>query len=316
MNRPAGVRPVPAADRLETAELIRLLDHPDADVRDRAAESLGALGPAALPALVFLLNDRSIQKRLGAIVAISRIRDPVAVVPLSEFIRHEPWVETRAAAILALGAWGDPSIIPLCRTLLVDRDRYLRYSAAVTLGKLLWEPDSPEMWAYYFIALQDWEGLAALGRAANGPMRVMLKDDDANVRIHLIGLLSRNGGPDAAEGCVNLLKDSRDTVRYMAVLSAIKAGLTADRIPLIVMQRERTGPDPSVAALLNFLFPGIGYNYMGKWWGFLVFMSFMSVLVLAQLRLGPFLPYLIAYPITALIAVQTYRETKRMAEAS
>ena len=300
----------------EIGALIRQLDDPDGDVRDRAAEALGDMGPAALPALVAALNVRSTQKRLGAIAAIGRIRDPAAVVPLSAFICHETEIETRAAAVLALGETGDRSVIPLCETLLQDPDRYLRYSAAVTLGKLLWGPGDPEEWAYYFIALQDWDGLAAIGSAANGPMRAMLKDDDANVRIHLMDLLSRNGGPDAAEGCVRLLKDSRDTIRYMAVLSAIKAGLTADRIPLIVMQRERTGPKPAVAALLNFLFLGIGYNYMGKWWGFLVFMSYMSILVLAQLSLGPFLPYLIAYPITALIAVQTYRETKQMAEVS
>jgi hypothetical protein len=45
---------------------------------------------------------------------------------------------------------------------------------------------------------------------------------------------------------------------------------------------------------------------MGYWWGTLVFMSYMSILVLSQLELGPFIPYLIAYPVTALFAVHTF----------
>jgi hypothetical protein len=82
----------------------------------------------------------------------------------------------------------------------------------------------------------------------------------------------------------------------------------------MVAGRERTGPDPAAAALLNFLFLGIGYNYLGKWWGFPVFMTYMSVLVLAQLAMGPFLPYLIAYPLTALAGIHTYYLAEGMSD--
>jgi len=34
------------------------------------------------------------------------------------------------------------------------------------------------------------------------------------------------------------------------------------------------------------------------------------------LRMGPFLPYLIAYPVTAIFAVQTFFEAKRIADSS
>jgi hypothetical protein len=37
----------------------------------------------------------------------------------------------------------------------------------------------------------------------------------------------------------------------------------------------------------------------------------MSILVLSQMELGPFIPYLIAYPVTALFAVQTFFMAKR-----
>jgi len=95
----------------------------------------------------------------------------------------------------------------------------------------------------------------------------------------------------------------------------MNCGLASHDLPLMVAGRERTGPDPAAAALLNFLFLGIGYNYLGKWWGFPVFMTYMSVLVLAQLAMGPFLPYLIAYPLTALFGIHTYYLAERMSDS-
>jgi hypothetical protein len=40
-------------------------------------------------------------------------------------------------------------------------------------------------------------------------------------------------------------------------------------------------------------------------------MSYMSIIVLSQLQLGPFVPYLITYPVTAVFAVQTFFLAKR-----
>jgi hypothetical protein len=92
------------------------------------------------------------------------------------------------------------------------------------------------------------------------------------------------------------------------------SGIEAHHLTGVLVKRERTGPNPAAAALLNFLFLGIGYNYLGKWWGFPLFMSYMSVMVLAQLEMGPFFPYLIAYPITAVIALHTYYTASQAAE--
>jgi hypothetical protein len=220
----------------------------------------------------------------------------------------------RWAALLALGEIGDPEAVPCCVEALKDNNRYVRYGSAVALGKLLWQPWDDEGQAYYFIALQDWDAVRSLGKAAAGPLRTLLRDDDPHVRIRLIDLLSRTGAADASGGCSVALKDPSDPVRYRAVLSAVKCGLAAERLPLLLAQRERTGPSPAAAALLNFLFLGIGYNYIGKWWGFLVFMTYMSIIVLAQLQLGPVLPYLLASPVTALFAVQTYFAARRMAD--
>ena len=85
-------------------------------------------------------------------------------------------------------------------------------------------------------------------------------------------------------------------------------------IPWGIAKRQRTGQNPWAAAILNFFFVGLGYNYLGFWWGFLVFMSYMSIFTLAQLESGPFTPYLYAYPITALFAAQTFYMAKKRSD--
>jgi hypothetical protein len=107
------------------------------------------------------------------------------------------------------------------------------------------------------------------------------------------------------------LKDPSSTVRWKAILAAKKCGVPVTHLPRGLSKRPRTGQNPWAAALLNFLFLGLGYNYLGYWWGFLVFMSYMSILVLSQMEWGPFVPYLIVYPVTALFAVQTFFLAKR-----
>jgi hypothetical protein len=300
----------------DLSALIGLLGHHNSTVREKAILALGTSGQQALPHLAAALNSRNGQVRLGAVGAMGIIHDPATVLSLSEVLRNDRLVEVRLAALLALGETGDPEAVSSCVAALTDRNRYIRYGAAVALGKLLWEPEDTALWAYYFIALQDWDALRSLGSTAAVPIRMMLKDDDPGIRMQLMDLLSQTGSPEAAAGCTQLLRDPRDSVRYAALLSAVKSGQEAQCMPLLFSERQRTGPNPAAAALLNFLFFGIGYNYMGKWWGFLVFMSYMSIIVLAQLQLGPFLPFLLAYPVTALFAVQTYREAKRMADRS
>jgi hypothetical protein len=51
---------------------------------------------------------------------------------------------------------------------------------------------------------------------------------------------------------------------------------------------------------------------MGKWWGFLVFMTYMTIMVFIQLSLNLLFPYIYIYPFTAVSAVQTYYAVKRM----
>lgn len=300
----------------DIAALIRLLGHKDCSVRSRATDALAALGNPVTGTLIAALESLDSTVRMGAATALGSLHNPTALPVLIGRARHDGSIDVRMAALLALGEIGAPAAIPCCRELLKDTNRYVRYCAAASLRKLSWEPSDSDDLAYYMIAVQDWNEVRALGKTAAGPLRTMLKDEDPSTRIRLIELLSQGGFPEAAGGCALALKDSRDSVRYMGLISSIRCGLSEESLPLLLARRERTGPNPAAAALLNFLFLGIGYNYIGKWWGFLVFISYMTIIVLAQLKMGPFLPYLIAYPVTAIFAIQTFFEAKKIADSS
>ena len=299
----------------DISSLITHLNSPDLSVRWHAAEALGTCGETAVPPLLFALQSRDIPVRLGAIEALASIRDIRAVNPIMVIGRSDEALEVRWAAVLALGEIGFSDAIPFLVPLLHDPNRYLRYGSAVALGRLGWQPASEAETAYLLIARQDWKSVRSLGAAALPPLWDLLRDNDPQSRAMIMSVLGQIGDRQAQAACQQALKDRDPRVRWKAVLASMDCGLAPHNLPLMVAGRERTGPDPAAAAILNFLFLGIGYNYIGKWWGFPVFMTYMSVLVLAQLAMGPFLPYLIAYPLTALAGIHTYYLAERMSDA-
>ena len=295
--------------------LIRLLDNPDPSVQWHAAEALGASGEMVVPLLLQALRSRSVPVRLGAIEALGTIRDTRAINPLIAVVSHKSALEVRWAAVLALGEIGSPDPIPYLVPLMRDPNRYLRYGAAIALGRLGWLPENETDTAYLLIARQDWAAVRHLGTAALLPLQDLLRDTDPESRGMIMSVLGQIGDRHARAACQKGLKDSDPRVRWKAVLASMNCGLASHDLPLMVAGRERTGPDPAAAALLNFLFLGIGYNYIGKWWGFPVFMTYMTVLFLALWYWDPVLPYLIAYPITAILGIHTYYLAERMSDS-
>lgn len=296
--------------------LISLLDHGNFDVQWRAADALGTMGPEVVPVLLAALNHRSINTRVGAIEALAAIRDARATGPLSALLESDESSEVRWAAALGLGEIGDTKSIPLLIQSLREMDRYVRYGAAKALEQLGWQPGNDAEKAYYLLAQQDWEGTRKIGRPAIQPIITLLREKHPATRAKMVELLGSIGGPGAKAACNIALQDGDGNVRWNAVLASRKCGIPITHLPVGLSRRPKSGPSPFGSALLNFFFFGLGYNYMGKWWGFLVFMSYMTLIVLAQLELGmgPFMPFLFAYPVTALFATQTYFMAKRESE--
>lgn len=301
-------------DAGDVPSLIRLLGDADSTVQWHAAEALGTMGGKAAPDLIDALRSPAIPVRLGGIEALGMIRDPRGVPPLLALLDHDRSTEVRWASILALGEIGSADAINPVVQRLRDPDRYLRYGAALALERMGWRPENEADRVFLMIARQDWESVRKSGTAATPYLMEVFRDRDPATRKAIVSVLAEIGDRHAHAACQTALKDPDRAVRWKAVLASMNCGLAPHDLPLMVAARARTGPNPAAAALLNFLFLGLGYNYLGKWWGFPVFMTYMSVIVLSQLAIGPFLPYLIAYPLTAIIGVHTYYQTERMSD--
>lgn len=295
--------------------LIRLLGHEDRNIREHSARILEEFGGAAVPALLAALQSSQVPIRLGVVETLGRIQDERAVQPLAMTLRDDPLTEIRWAAALALGETGSADATPPLVNALRDRNRYVRLGASLALENLDWTPATDGEKVCKYIALQEWDHVRNMGTAAKAPFADMLRDAGpatCPAIATLIGQMKLSFTPETFQP---VLTDRSPSVRWWGVMAAMNSGVAAKNLPRMLAQRERAGPNPSVAALLNFLFPGIGYNYLGKWWGFPVFMSYMTIIVLAQLATGPFLPYLVAYPITAVIAAHTYFSVRHAAES-
>ncbi|MEN6442977.1 MAG: HEAT repeat domain-containing protein [Methanoregula sp.] len=288
-------------------KLVQLLGHGDFSVRSRAAGALSTSGDRVLPAIVAALDSPSVSVRLGAIEFLSTCRLPRVLSYLTGVLEHEKTMEVRLAAVIALGTIDDREAVPVLVHMLRDKNRYIRYASAQALTRLRQVPDSEPDYVYFLIACQDWDTVRSRGSAATGPLMNIFKEDDPETRRAILSVIGELGDQNARQICRMALLGGDARTRWKAVGASMNCGIALHRIPLIEAGHKRTGPDPAAAALLNFLFLGIGYNYLGKWWGFPVFMAYMSIMVLAQLATGPFLPYLVAYPVTAILAVQTYK---------
>ncbi|HUH79015.1 MAG TPA: HEAT repeat domain-containing protein [Methanoregula sp.] len=294
--------------------LIRLLGSRDPEGSRRAAAALGSLGSPAVPALVSALGSALPMVRLGAAEALGTARDARAVPALARVLGSDRSEEVRWQAAIALGEIGSVLAVPALVRNLRDRNRYVRLGSAEALKKIGWEPRGEADRTHMLIALQDWEALKKIGPAAAGPLHDQLTGNDPATKEQIIALLSGMGDTSSGTVLRECMKDRDPRLRWHAVFAGMDCGIAPDFLPRIVAGRERTGPVPAAAALLNFLFLGIGYNYIGKWWGFPVFMSYMTLIVLAQLAVGPFIPYLVSYPVTAVFAVQTYFAAKKMSD--
>ena len=292
--------------------LIRHLDHDSHDLQWRAADALGSLGEIACDPLLKLLSYHKLHVRIGAIEALSEIKSPRSVDPLIQTLLTDKSHEVRWVAALGLGDIGDKRAITALRSSLEDEDRYVRYGAVKALEQIGWSAETERELAYYYIALQDWKALHKLGKPAVGPLIETLKEKNPATRAKIIELLGEMRTDEAKSACEIALMDPDPSVRWSAIIASKKCGITTTRLPLVVSRRPWTTPSPIGVAILNFTFCGIGYHFLGKWYGYLLFMCYMTTMVFVQLYTGSLFPFIYAYPFTWIPAVHSYFMVKRM----
>jgi hypothetical protein len=250
------------------------------------------------------LNHRDV--RIGAVEVLGEMREKSAVPKLISLLRQDESSEVRWVSAIALGGIGDPSVIPVLVTALRDPDKYVRYGVSLALDELHWIPGTPEESAYYLIAGQKWEEIESHSNLPAAPFVYHLKDQDPSIRAFCVEVLGRLRSPEAKERCSTVLRDSSGEVRWKGILAFPECDIPLMHLPRELSRRKRQRKNPYAAMILNFLFLGLGYNYLGFWWGLLLFQINVTVIVILGLTIGPVLPYLASYMVSAVAVVHTW----------
>jgi HEAT repeat protein len=108
-----------------------LLEDSDRIVRQRAAESLTELGgDDAVAALAAALDDPMENVRLAAVRGVRQLDPTVAIPELARLLLEDPEWKIRVQAAGALGATGDPTVVPVLESCLADANEFVRGAAA------------------------------------------------------------------------------------------------------------------------------------------------------------------------------------------
>jgi HEAT repeat protein len=298
-------------ERRDTSGLIRALRSPDFAVQTESARALGTLGAASMDDLLHALKKKHKDVRLGVIGALAIIRDPRSVDPLIAALRDTN-SEVRWQAAFALGEIGDARAISSLVAALRDPDKYVRYGSAFALAKLGWKPESAEERAFYFVGMQEWKALTAAGPSAIPALSFVLCDRDAGVREKAIEILGSIGSDQAVPALMQALADGNSEVRWQAVLAAPRCGIDPMFIPRGISHRPRTAKNPLIAGVMNFLLPGLGYGYIGKWWGIMIFQIDVTATVWLFKYEGQGDSYGLLFPLYVLLALHAWYLARKM----
>ena len=209
-------------------ELAAFFQHPQAQIRSRAAAAAGRIGDADIvPDLLDLLNDQEEDVRLEAVFALGQLKDSSAVEPLIDsFHRSSPGEQDEI--LNALGRIGGVKSIEFLRGRLSSGEFELLPAVVYSLTRARGVTSLPAIAEY----LSDTS--AAVRRAAayfccrkadSTVKAVLLKklnDDDALVRKYSAGALGRIGAPDIAHHLAPMFSDPDRSVRINAVRAAGK----------------------------------------------------------------------------------------------
>lgn len=293
--------------------LIHALSFRDPGIQSGAVQALVDTGTDATGPLILALGRKNRNIRLGATGALAGIGDPRAIPALAALM-DDPASEVRWQAAIALGEMGSHDVIAPLLHGLMDPDKYVRYGSAVALGRNGYKPPDIPDWAWYHAALQDWDRLRALGPAALPPLFNLLRDTDSTVRLQAVRLLGDTGDRQAGLSLIRMLGDPDRQVRWEAAMASRKCGVPPVYLPRALYQRPRIQKNPLVAGFLNFLLPGLGYGYLGKWWGIMIFQVDITLTVWIFRELGESNTYGLLFPVYFLLAIHAWYLAKNMPE--
>jgi hypothetical protein len=295
--------------------LIRALKYRDPDIQWQVSHALAEIGHERIGEIISALRHKNKHVRLGVISALGELRDPEAVSSLIESLgdRHD---EIRWEAAIALGEIGDPLAIPPLCTMLRDDNKYVRHGAATALEKLRWDPAGPEDRAYYYLASFNWLALGSMGEAALPVLEFGLADPDPGVRRLAVDTLGTIQTTKSVPALMTALGDPDEEVRWLAVRSAPVSGLEMKFIPRALAKRPRKRKNPYIAGFLNFVLPGMGYFYLGLWWGILLFQVDLTLTLWMYSYQGQQLSFGVLLPVYFVLAFHAWYIGKNLPDFS
>lgn len=293
--------------------LIDALRVPDIAIQKDAALALATLGPDATISLLRTLRTKDTLLKLGVIEALGKIRDPRSVEHLVACLSDDS-NEVRWVAAIALGEIEDPTAVEPLLQALRDPDKYVRYGAAFALSRIGWKPPDQAQRAFYFVGLQEWKVLTEIGDPAIPSLKNAMRDRDSDVRLKVLDVLKELGGAGAETIVLTALSDPNSEVRWKAVLVSQKIGISPVQLPRNLATRPRNVKNPLVAGFLNFMLPGLGYGYLGKWWGIMIFQIDITLTVWLFKFSGETNTYSILLPLYILLGVHGWYMAKQMPE--
>ncbi|MGB7992771.1 HEAT repeat domain-containing protein [Methanoregula sp.] len=299
------------AQRRDINGLIKALQSSDFAVQTQAAQALGSLGPDAMDKLTATLKHSNKDVRLGVIEALSFIRDPRSIDPLTRALKDEN-SEVRWQAAMALGEIGDNRAIVPLKEALKDANKYVRYGAALALEKLGWQPLTADERAFFLIGMQEWKAVKEIGHDAIPALNSVLNDPDSAVRLKVMQILGTIQDKKAIPALMRGLADSDKDVRWEAALSAPSCGINPMHIPRGLSKRPKTAKNPLIAGILNFLLPGLGYGYIGKWYGIMIFQIDVTATVWLFKYEGDSNTSAILFPLYLLLGLHAWYVTRKM----
>jgi len=300
-------------ERKDIGGLIKALRHSDFTIQWQAAYALGKIGPEGVDHLLAALSHESREVKIGIIEALGEIKDPRTVPPLISLLKNVS-VEVRWASAIALGEIGDRRAVQPLVISLGDLDKYVRYGAAISLEKLDWKPENDTEKAYLLLGKEDWDELGKMGEVAIKPLNQALRDPHADVRTKVMEMIGYIGSEKGINGVMRGLMDENPSVRWKAVLAGPKCGISHMYLPRGLNKRPRIRKNPRIAAILNFILPGLGYDYLGLWFGVPIFQFEVTLTLLMLSYEGENLTYSLLFPAYALLALHAWYMARKMPE--
>lgn len=270
------------------------------------------MGTITVQPLLSALDHPASRMRIGIVDVLGNLRDLDAIPALLAVLSGDESNEVRWASAIALGEIGDEDARPGLVAALQDPDKYVRYGVTLALEENGWIPSDPEGRVWFLAAAQRWDQIPdETGTIPVAPLIHHLRDHDPGIRQQVVKILGELHDPVAGGAACDLaLRDSSSLVRWEAVMAFPNCNIPLMHLPRGLSRRKRE-KNPYAAMLLNFFFVGLGYGYLGKWWGFLIFQVNVTAILIMGLRLGVYIPYLVSYAVSAVAVVHTWFYVRR-----